>query len=83
LSLERYRVTAEQVVEEHGIVGQHGMGELVLGIQQAIQGFVEHELEWAALSLEDFVRHNTIGLSRFAEDRLTQLAEVIRQRGRA
>jgi len=81
VSLERYRGTAERIVEENGLIGQHGMGELILGIQEAIQGFVEHDLEWAAMAVENFMRENLLGLSGFAEKRLERVIDAIRERG--
>jgi hypothetical protein len=80
MSFERYRTTAMRVVEENGIVGHHGMGDLVLGIQQALHAFVEHDLEWAALAVEQAIRE-----AETADDlvhRLVEAVDAMRQRGR-
>jgi hypothetical protein len=81
MSFERYKTTALRVVEENGIAGHHGEGDLVIGIQQAIHAFVEHDLEWAALAVEQATRE-----AETPDDlvhRLVEVVDAIRQRGRA
>jgi hypothetical protein len=78
MSFERYKTTALRVLEENGIVN---LGDLVLGIQQAIHAFVEHDLEWAALAVEQATRE-----AETPDDlvhRLVEVVDAIRQRGRA
>lgn len=51
----RYTEHARRVAEEFG-PGHHGVDALTAAIEKVIKTFVEHDLEWAALSAEDHAK---------------------------